>query len=123
MHRITDKDVKGAPSPAQAARTALNFVGDAFLVGHSVGFDIGFLEAALGDGTRIQQGRYLDTLVVARDGYPDLENYKLPTLAAFFGIDVKASHRALPDAEATANLAIWFANDLPGRIQTLKDGI
>ena len=81
MHGITDKDVKGAPSPAEAARKALEFVGDAPIVGHSVGFDIAFLEEALGDGTRIAQGAYLDTLVIAREGYPDLENYKLGTLA------------------------------------------
>ena len=56
MHGITDKDVKGAPTPAEAARKALDFVGDAPLVGHSVGFDIAFLEEALGDGTRIEQG-------------------------------------------------------------------
>ena len=123
MHGITDKDVKGAPSPAEAARKALDFAGDALIVGHSVGFDIAFLEEALGDGTRIEQGRYLDTLVIAREGYPDLENYKLGTLAAFFGIDLTANHRALPDAEATANLLIWFGNDLPGRIETLKGAI
>ncbi len=123
MHGITDKDVKGAPSPAEAARKALEFVGDAPLVGHSVGFDIGFLEEALGDGTRIGPGRYLDTLVIAREGYPDLENYKLGTLASFFGIELAASHRALPDAEATANLLIWFGNELPGRIETLKGAI
>ncbi|OGO57044.1 MAG: hypothetical protein A2V85_04415 [Chloroflexi bacterium RBG_16_72_14] len=123
MHGITDKDVKGAPSPAEAARKALDFVGDALIVGHSVGFDIAFLEEALGDGTRVEQGRYLDTLVIAREGYPDLENYKLGTLAAFFGVDLTASHRALPDAEATAGLLIWFANDLPGRLDTLAEGI
>ena len=36
------------------------------------------------------------------------------TLANFFGVELKASHRALPDAEATANLLLWFGNDLPG---------
>jgi DNA polymerase III epsilon subunit family exonuclease len=123
MHGITDKDVKGAPTPAEAARKALDFVGDALFVGHSVGFDIAFLEAALGDGTRIEQGRYLDTLVIAREGYPELENYKLPTLANFFGVELKESHRALPDAEATATLLTWFGNDLPGRIADLKAGI
>ncbi len=123
MHGITDKDVKGAPTPAEAARKALDFVGDALFVGHSVGFDIAFIEAALGDGTRIEQGRYLDTLVIARDGYPELENYKLPTLANFFGVELKESHRALPDAEATATLLNWFGNDLPGRIADLKAGI
>jgi DNA polymerase III epsilon subunit family exonuclease len=123
MHGITDKDVKGAPSPAEAARKALDFAGDALIVGHSVGFDIAFLEEALGDGTRVPPGRYLDTLVIAREGYPDLENYKLGTLAAFFGVELTASHRALPDAEATANLLIWFANDLPGRVDALAEAI
>src|SRR4029077_17085023 len=33
------------------------------------------------------------------------------------------AHRALPDAEATANLLIWFGNDLPARIATLREGI
>ncbi len=119
MHGLTDKDVKGAPSPAEAARKVLDFVGDAPFVGHSVGFDIGFIEAALGDGTRVEPGRYLDTFVIAREGYPDLENYKLGTLAAFFGIELAQAHRAMPDAKATAELLIWFANDLPGRLDAL----
>ncbi|HSL97359.1 MAG TPA: exonuclease domain-containing protein, partial [Candidatus Deferrimicrobiaceae bacterium] len=54
MHGITDKDIKGAPTPAEAARKALDFVGDAPFVGHSVGFDIAFIEEALGDGTRVE---------------------------------------------------------------------
>ena len=123
MHGITDADVKKAPKPAEAAKQALKFAGDALIVGHSVGFDLGFIEAALGDGTHFEQGRYLDTLVIAREGYPDLENYKLPTLSNFFGIELAQAHRALPDAEATANLLIWFGNDLPGRIAALREGI
>jgi polyribonucleotide nucleotidyltransferase len=123
MHGITDKDVAKAPSAADAARQAVAKIGDALIVGHNVGFDLGFLEAALGDGTRFESGRYLDTLVLAREGYPDLQNYKLDTLASFFGIDLTKNHRAEPDAEATANLLLWFANDLPNRINTLKSQI
>ena len=33
-------------SAADAARKALDFVGDAYVVGHSVGFDLAFLEEA-----------------------------------------------------------------------------
>ncbi len=123
MHGITDKDVKGAPSPAEAARTALDFVGEATIVGHSVGFDIGFLEAALGDGTRIEKGRYLDTLTLTRDGYPDLPSYTLGELAKFFGVELKQAHRALPDAEATAELLVTIAKELPTRIDALREGI
>jgi DNA polymerase III epsilon subunit family exonuclease len=123
MHGITDKDVKGAPSPKEAADQLLAFVGDALVVGHNVGFDLGFIEEAKGDGFRFAPGTYLDTLVIAREGYPGAESYKLPDLARFFGVELTQSHRALPDAEATANLLLWFANDLPGRISTLRDSI
>ncbi len=123
MHGITDKDVKGAPSPKDAADQLLAFVGDAKVVGHNVGFDLGFIEAAKGGGFRFEPGTYLDTLVIAREGYPGAESYKLGDLARFFGVELAQSHRALPDAEATANLLLWFANDLPGRISTLKESI
>jgi DNA polymerase III epsilon subunit family exonuclease len=123
MHGLTDKDVANAPSAGEAAKDALKFIGDSTVVGHNVGFDLGFLEEALGDGTRFEQGRYLDTLVLAREGYPDLQNYKLETLSSFFGIELAQNHRALPDAEATANLLIWFGNNLPGRISTLRAAI
>ncbi|HEY3522456.1 MAG TPA: exonuclease domain-containing protein, partial [Candidatus Limnocylindrales bacterium] len=123
MHGITDKDVKGAPTPKEAADKLLAFVGDALVVGHNVGFDLGFVEEAKGDGFRFEPGQYLDTLVIAREGYPGAESYKLPDLARFFGIELAQSHRALPDAEATASLLLWFANDLPGRISALRDAI
>jgi DNA polymerase III epsilon subunit family exonuclease len=124
MHGITDKDVKGAPSPKEAAEKLLAFIGpDALVVGHNVGFDIGFIEEAMGDGFRVRPGSYIDTLVIAREGYPGAESYKLPDLARFFGVDLTQSHRALPDAEATANLLLWFANDLPGRISALRESI
>ncbi len=123
MHGLTDSDVAKAPSAADAARDALKYIGDALVVGHNVGFDLGFLEEALGDGTRFESGRYLDTLTIARDGYPDLQNYRLDTLSSFFGIDLGQQHRALPDAEATANLLIWFADNLPGRVASLKTSI
>ena len=123
MHGITDKDVKGAPTPKAAAQQLLKFVGDAKVVGHSVGFDLGFIEEALGDGFRFAQGSYLDTLVIAREGYPGAESYKLADLARFFGIALGQNHRALPDAQATADLLLWFANDLPGRLAKLKDAI
>ena len=121
MHGITDKDVAKAPSPADAAKQAVDFIGDALIVGHNVIFDLGFLEEA--GGARFDQARLVDTLTLAREGYPDLQNYKLDTLSSFFGVDLTQGHRALPDAEATANLLLRFAADLPGRIATAKSEI
>ena len=57
MHGITDKDVQGAPSPKEAADKLLAFVGDALIVGHNVGFDLGFIEEARGEGFRFQTGQ------------------------------------------------------------------
>jgi polyribonucleotide nucleotidyltransferase len=122
MHGLTDADVASAPSPADAVQQALDKIGDALVVGHNVGFDLAFLEAAL-PSAKMEPGRYLDTLVIAREGYPEIGQYKLETLSSFFGIDLSQNHRALPDAEATASLLLWFANDLPGRIETLKSQV
>ena len=122
LHGLTDADVAGAPSPAEAVQQALDHIGDAIVVGHNVGFDLGFLEAAL-SSAKLEPGRYIDTLVLAREGYPEIGQYKLEGLSSFFGIDLSQNHRALPDAEATAALLLWFANDLPGRIETLKSQI
>jgi DNA polymerase III epsilon subunit-like protein len=97
MHGITDADVAGAPSPAEAVGQALDKIGDALVVGHNVGFDLGFLEEAL-PAAKFEPGRYLDTLVLAREGYPEVGQYKLDSLSSFFGIDLTQSHRAQPSA-------------------------
>ena len=94
MHGITDKDVARRPRRPTPRSKPLKFIGDALVVGHNVGFDLGFIEEALGDGTRFEPGRYLDTLVIAREGYPDLQNYKLDDAVGVL------RHRALPRTTA-----------------------
>jgi DNA polymerase III epsilon subunit family exonuclease len=124
VHGLTDKDVKGAPKPADAVRDFLKFAGDALLVGHNVGFDLMFLEEAHGDSFRFEPGRYLDTLTIAREAFPGVpESFRLPDLARFLGVEAEASHRALPDAEATAAVLLKLAEDLPPRIETLRQAI
>ncbi len=90
------------------------------MVGHNVGFDLGFLHAVT--DVRIEQGRYLDTLTLAREAYPDRGAYKLSELAEFYGLPAP-THRALPDAEATAALLIQLGNDLPARVKTYKAAV
>jgi DNA polymerase III epsilon subunit family exonuclease len=124
LHGLTDADVGGAPAPAEAVRELLEFVGSATIVGHNVGFDIGFLQEAHGGGFRFEPGTYLDTLVIAREAFPGVpESYKLGDLARFLGVETTTSHRALPDAEATAQVMLWLANDLTTRIDKLHDAV
>ena len=120
IHGITDADVASAPSPAQAARQLLDWAGEDVLVGHNVGFDIAFIEKALGDGTRIAPGRYLDTLVLARAAHPDLDDHKLTDLVSFFEVTTAAEHRALADAEATATVLLRLAAELPARVRSFR---
>ncbi len=122
LHGITDADVKDAPAPAAAAQQFFDWAGDALLVGHNVGFDIGFLEAATDNTRKVAQGTYLDTLVIAREAYPD-GDLKLGDLARFFELETQPNHRALPDAEATAQLLIRLGSDLPDRINTYRETV
>jgi DNA polymerase III epsilon subunit family exonuclease len=123
MHGITDAEVAGAPNPHDAALRFVEFAGTASLVGHNVGFDLGFIETALGEPGKFANASYFDTLAIARDGYPDLESYKLGDVARFFGIAVETAHRGLADAETTAALLAQVAKDLPPRIENLEDAI
>ncbi|MDQ3871037.1 MAG: polyribonucleotide nucleotidyltransferase, partial [Chloroflexota bacterium] len=59
-------------------------------------------------------------LVLAREAYPDQDAHKLGDLARFFGVEPEPSHRALPDAEATAALLIRLGQDLTERIGAFK---
>jgi DNA polymerase III epsilon subunit family exonuclease len=123
MHGIRNEDVANAPLPKEAAQKLLAFVGGAAVVGHNIGFDLGFLDRALEESGKFAAGGYFDTLVLAREGYPDLESYKLGDVAKFFGVGVETVHRGLADAETTAAILIKFAQDLPGRIENLKDAV
>ena len=80
---------------------------------------------ALGDGFRFEPGTYLDTLVLAREAYPDwAESYKLGDLARFFGIELSDAHRALPGRRGDRrSCSASSPSDLPNRIATLRDGI
>jgi polyribonucleotide nucleotidyltransferase len=120
LHGLTDKDVKGAPAAEKAVADLLAFAGDATLVGHNVGFDLSFVNAVA--ATKVEQGRFLDTLTLAREAYPDLGVYKLGDVARFFSLP-EPTHRALPDAEATAALLVRLIEDLPARVKTLKEAI
>jgi DNA polymerase III epsilon subunit family exonuclease len=123
MHGITDAEVADAPVAREAAEKLLAFVAGAPVVGHNIGFDLGFLDAALGEPGKFIAGGYFDTLVIAREGYPDLESYKLGDVARFFGVTVGTVHRGLADAETTAAIVACFAQDLPNRLDNLQEAV
>ncbi len=78
------------------------FVGASPMVSHNSGFDRLFLEAACKrTSTPFPRNRYVDTLRLARRYLEDVRDYKLATVAAYFGISVPEEHRALADCLTT----------------------
>lgn len=63
-------------------------------------FDIAFLENAYNNcGLECPIGKVIDILPLARRKIADIENYKLESLAEYFGIPCEIQHRALADCE------------------------
>jgi DNA polymerase III subunit epsilon len=103
---ITEAMVLPAPAIAEVLPALLEFIGSSVLVGHNFRFDTGFLDAALlaRGGSRLPNPR-VDTLGISRRLLrEDLPDLRLATLAAHLGSSVEPCHRALADAEATADV-------------------
>ena len=103
---ITQSMVAAAPRIECVLPSLQEFVGDAVIVGHNVGFDMGFINAALLRSDRASfRNIVIDTLPLARrlvrDEVPDC---RLGTLATRLRLDHKPTHRALDDALATTDL-------------------
>ena len=103
---ITSAMVYRAPKIEHVLPTLLEFIGNSVIVGHNVGFDLAFLNAALQRSGRDRWGgSHVDTLSLARRLIRDeVPNHKLGTLAKYFRLVHQPSHRALDDAQATADL-------------------
>lgn len=81
----------------------------AIMVGHNVGFDIGFLEAALQERIGWES---LDTVDLGRWALPLAKNHRLKTLTGEVKIEHSIQHRALADAKATAELLLVLVKQL-----------
>ncbi|HEX2782327.1 MAG TPA: DEDD exonuclease domain-containing protein [Ilumatobacteraceae bacterium] len=103
---ITESMVVRAPPIEAVLPSMIEFLADAVVVGHNVGFDLAFINAALSRrGDPEIDNPVVDTLPLARrlirDEVPDC---RLGTLASRFRLDHRPSHRALDDALATTDL-------------------
>src|SRR5579883_1402194 len=98
---ITQEMVNGAPRSAEVFPDFLQFVDGAIVVGHNVGFDIGFLsyEARLLGYDFPLDG--LDTIPLARRFLSGLKRFKLDKVAEHLKIPASNRHRAMGDARVT----------------------
>jgi DNA polymerase III epsilon subunit family exonuclease len=105
---LRDAQLHGAPTAAVAVRRLLDFAGDAVLVAHNARFDLAFLDR---ETERLVGARLacavVDTVGLARRLLAGrTPRAGLASLARFFGTAATPCHRALPDAQATAEILV-----------------
>lgn len=101
IHGITDTHVANQPGFSEIASKVARLIDGAWLIGHCVRFDVGFLamELALA-GQKVRLAGCLDTCQLARAAW-DMPDYRLDTLAEHLGLRSGPSHRAGSDAAVT----------------------
>src|SRR5690349_9796938 len=105
---LRQEELRDAPSAATVVRQFLEFAGDALLVAHNARFDQRFLEQQLVAlyGRRLSEPPLCTAALARRLLEGRLRRVGLASLAHFFGVPTMPCHRALPDAEATAQVLV-----------------
>jgi len=102
INGITDDMVKDAPTIEEILPEFLKFIKGSVLVAYNAGFDLGFLEAALGEKKDALKDYYVvDALTLARRLFRGIGRYNLGNVAMSLGIDSEGEHRALADVMMT----------------------
>lgn len=110
---ITDDMVKDAPTIENVLPEFLKFCEDTVLVAHNASFDTGFIRiAAERAGLGELHHTIVDTLELARALLPKLNKHKLDIVCEHLGVTLNGHHRAVNDAEATAEVFIKFLDML-----------
>ena len=110
INGITRAMVTGRPTIDEVLPDFLNFAVGSVLVAYNAGFDMGFLESALGEDKEILKDYFvIDALALARRFFPQAGRYSLGVLARHLGIESPVEHRALADACMTWKV---FAKEL-----------
>ncbi|MGZ4319612.1 MAG: exonuclease domain-containing protein, partial [Gaiellaceae bacterium] len=103
---LRDAELRRAPPVAAVVRRFLSFAGDAVLVAHNARFDMAFVdrETERLTGRRVS-ATVVDTVGLARRLVGG-RRANLAELSNYFGTAARPCHRALPDAEATAEILL-----------------
>lgn len=102
VNGITDEMLKDAPSIDETLPSFLKFIKGSVLVAYNAGFDLGFLECALGKDKHILDDYYvIDALSLARKLFAGMGRYNLGAVSESLGIRTGGEHRALADAVMT----------------------
>ena len=112
LTHISDAMVMGSPGIETALPQFLSFAGDAVMVAHNASFDMGFMEHNARLLGLTFDNTYVDTVGLARVLLPQLSRYKLDTVAKALNVSLEHHHRAVDDAETTAEIFLRFGAQL-----------
>lgn len=105
IHGIDDAMVAQSPPFADVWPDFHRFLGQAMVIGHTVGFDLAILKRECDlAGLPWLRPRTLDTRLLAQIAAPELAGYTLENLATWLGVAVADRHSALGDATTTARV-------------------
>jgi len=110
---ITDEMVADAPVIQDILPEFLDFCKDAVMVAHNANFDMGFIRVNAERKCGIEvKNTVLDTLELSRSLLPELSKHKLNLVCDHLGVSLEGHHRAVNDAEATAEVFQKFIDML-----------
>lgn len=124
IHGLTDAMLAGAPRIEDVLPDLVRFAEDTVLVGHDIGFDLRFLDAAARSAAVHLAHPVLDTLLLDTTLYPAQTDHTLEAIAGRLGISVVGRHTALGDALVTAEVLVGLLGPLrEAGIRTLDDAL
>ena len=101
---IDDSMVMDADPIEKVLPDFLDWCGDAVIVAHNAGFDTGFVAKNAKRLGLPYAPTILDTVSLSRLLLPQLNRYKLDTVAKELGVSLEHHHRAVDDAACTAEI-------------------
>jgi DNA polymerase-3 subunit epsilon len=121
---ISQAMVDEAPPPELVLPELAERLRGRVLVAHSARFDVGVLRQAFERaGLEWPEPPVLCTVALARRFAPLQRRRGLASLADALGIDVEATHRALPDAETCARVLCALLPRLAANARTVGEGL
>ena len=105
---IHDGMVEGAEVIEDVLPKFMEFCQDCIMVAHNAEFDMSFIRENCRRQEFERKFTVVDTLAMARSMLPDLKNYKLDTVVEAVGGSLENHHRAVEDAESTADIFVKF---------------
>ncbi len=120
LTHISDNMVIDAPTIDVVLPEFLQFCEGCVMVAHNADFDMSFIKKKAEDIGVIFAPTYIDTVAMARFLLPNLNRFKLDTVAKAVGVPLDNHHRAVDDAACTAEIFVKFIPMLYDRgIETL----